>query len=295
MIDTAYIRKIELSIGPFKDDVTSSFSNDKRAISLVSDGSRNGLRISFDVQKTLSGAPNQATIEVYNFAPSTRATLLRELTRINLRVGWENRSGLALASGGLLSAVSTKEGSDIKTTLTFLDGYGGMVKGVSDSSFEGKQDIEEVVKSVAKGMPGVTVSPSKIKVNGKTGSRGRIVTGRSVSELNRLAEEYGFSWSVQNGAFQALDDKQSFTKEFEISNQKKNLFKAIPILTGPDQIKIGVEISAFLDPNITPGDKVKLISTVNPELSGGYKVDKVNFVGDAFDNAYSMTIQSYRA
>ena len=64
MLDVAYIREVELVIGPFKDDVQSSFVNDKRALSLLSDGSRSGLRISFSVQKTLSGAPNQATIEV---------------------------------------------------------------------------------------------------------------------------------------------------------------------------------------------------------------------------------------
>lgn len=290
MTDRPLIRQAELLIGPLSEDAGGGPTS--QALRIFSDGSRTGLRVSFSVKKTLISAPNASEIKVYNLAPNSRERIRASLARVRLNVGWQNVGISTLTNGGLLSAVTEKQGPDFITSFQALDGYGGQVKGVANDTFEGAQGVSEVVRTLAAKMPGVQIG--RIDIDGRLGGRGRVFSGRASEELDKMARQYGFSWSVQNGVFQAIQDNRSFNRVHLISYRDRNLVKASPVLNGPMQQLTGVEITAILDPRVSPGDTVQLESQNNAQLNGRYKVHEIDYDGDTYDQTWLMVIRSFK-
>lgn len=286
-----FIRNAELLIGPLAEDQGGGATSE--AFRLFADGSlAGGLRIRFSVSKTILGAPNISRIEIYNMSRESRARIRTSLTAVRLNVGWANAGLRSLVRGGVLSAVTSKQGPDIVTTLNVMDGYGGQVKGVVARSYKSAAQVSDVVRDIAGTMPGVGLG--EVDIAGRLGPRGRAFSGRSADELDKLAHEYGFSWSVQDGVFQAVKDDRSLPGIVRVSNQLRNLISAQPILSGPMQIESGVDIEATLDARTKPGARVQLESGVNPDLNGTYKIHNVDFSGDTHAAQWSMRIQSLK-
>jgi len=273
-----FLRYCELVIGPLADWQGKGNTGD--AVRIIADGTNAHLRVSFNASKTLTGEPNKIDITVYNLSRNTRQAIRTNLSKIQLFAGYESSasSGAMVASGGLLSAVSMRQGSDIVTKLTALDGYGGMVRGAYSRSFSGQTPINQVVKQLAAALPGVTVG--KIDVDGRLPPKGMAFVGTTTSQLNKLADQQGFSWSVQDGVFQAVSDKRDTGNGF-IFTSNSNLISCAPLLNGPLQVKVGVEIVAKFDARMKPGDRMVVKSTVSPELSGDYKSTKVDLSFDS--------------
>lgn len=285
-----FLRFCELIIGPLAEHQQG---NDRNAIRVVADGTNQRLRVAFTASKTLSGEPNKTEISVYNLSRETRQALRANLTRVRVVAGYssaEDSAGL-VASGALLSAVTVKQGPDVITRLTLLDGYGGMVFGSYSRSFAGSTPMREVVRSIASSMPGLEVG--QIDLTGQVGPKGAVFSGMPSSQLNKLADQNGFSWSVQNGTFQAIKDDATSGRRFSFASDR-NLLQCTPILNGPLQRKVGVEIVAKFDARMVPGDMMTIQSVVSPDLSGTYKATSTNLQfdshGPAFLKAQSMAI-----
>lgn len=285
-----FIRNIELFIGPLTEQEGGGPTN--QALRIVSDGSREDLRISFDVKKTLLSAPNASTVSIYNLARGTRERIRASLARVKMNVGYTNVGVSTLAQGGSLSVTTEKRSTDYITNIRMLDGFGGQLNGIANDTFEGGINISSIVRSLAEKMPGVSIG--RIDIDGLLGSRGRTFSGTVAEELSGLADQYGFSWSIQNGVFQALSDVRSFARTRLISFRDRSLVSAVPLLNGPLQQETGVEIVGILDPRVSPGDRVQLESQVNPQLNGFHKVHEVDFNGDTYDRSWLMTIRSYK-
>ena len=289
MSGQAYIREVELR---FKNPDSADLLSDNV---YFSDGSRAGLRIAFNVQKTIGAVPNQSTVDIYNLSRESRQTLAEDLKTVILNVGHRGQEKVKLSTGGILNAIPSREGADIKTTVSFLDGYTSIVKSTIQRTIGKRITLKQLVTEIASGLDGVRVDPARIRLSGdKIGGRGRVLNGTCYDELNKLAREYGFTWSIQDGLFQAIDDGQSFGRVVEISAFNRNLYSASPIINGPGQQSIGVEIVAFLDPTLLPGDQIKLVSQVNPQLNNIYRIDDISFNGDTFSNTFEMRIRAYR-
>ena len=259
------------------------------ALSVMGDGSPDGLRITFNVTKTMLSPPNASEITVYNLTRGTRATIQRSLSRATLSVGYDNVGMSMLARGSVLNVTSQRSGADVATKIRFLDGYAGQVGGITSQTLGAGTQVKDAVGTLAKQLPGVTVGT--IDVDGQLGSRGRSMSMPTKDALDSLATEYGFSWSIQDEVFQAVSDKRSLGGTFSIGDG--NLINASPLLTSPLQITTGVEIQAILNPNVKCGSSVKLTSTLNPKLNGTYKVHSVSYNGDTHTNQWVMTIQSF--
>lgn len=287
-INQTYIREVFLA---FENKENSALGRKE----FFSDGSKkSGVRIEFSIIKTLLGSPNMSNISVYNLALDTRRDIAKDLQDVTMTVGHRGQGQSKITSGGILSVVPKREGPDVKSLISFYDGYKGIVKGVVQRTFGPGVKLSQIVEELARTMPGISVSPSKIKITGAVGTRGRTFNGATKDELNQLAEEYGFAWSIQDNVFQALEDGKAFNNVVEISAARGNLFSATALISGNAQTQTGVEISALLDPTVVPGDKVNLISVVDPDLNGIYKVHSVTFTGDTFGSTWEMRIQSYK-
>ncbi|MNN37352.1 hypothetical protein D3C81_1512950 [compost metagenome] len=195
-----------------------------------------------------------------------------------------------MASGAILSAIPDRQGSDVVLKMTALDGFGGMVRGAFTKSFAGGMPVADVVRDVAASMPGVTVG--LIDVDGSLFQKGQQLSGTSTEQLNRLGDQFGFSWSVQDGILQAVMDDRDTGREFLFSSER-NLISAVPLLNGPTADNVGVEIVAKFDARMKPGDRMTIESQINPALNGSYKSTSVNLTFDSHGQA-SLKAQSLK-
>lgn len=285
-----FLRYCELIIGPLADWQGGGSSGE--AIRIIADGTNQNLRVAFNANKGITGSPNKIDIAVWGLSQKTRMAIRGNLTKIQLIAGFSSsESSLGLvATGAILSAIPERQGPDIVLKMTALDGFGGMVRGAYSRAFDGQTPISAVVNDIASSMPGVTVG--LIDVDGNLFQKGQQFSGASADNLNSLADQYGFSWSVQDGVFQAVSDRRDTGRSFLFSSDN-NLISAAPLLNGPMADNVGVEVVAKFDARMKPGDQMIVQSSVNPLLDGSYKATSVNLQFDSHGQA-SIKVQSMK-
>lgn len=281
-------RQIQIKVGPFKDYEKKGTAS---AISLVTTGADTELNISFTVNKHITGSPNQTVITILNLSSQTRQQLQQSGLSIELYAGYVNQPLHLVAKGGVLSVVSQRADANIVTNITVMDGRGATLRAFYDKSFTGATPVHDVVRELAKTMSEQNVSVGEINVKGLLASKGRVFSGRTVDALDSLAKAFKFSWSIQDGVFQALDDDVGSRKIY-VLDANSNLINVSPLLNGQEQFRVGVDITASLDPRILPGDKVQVTSNVSPELNGKYIVDECQLSGASHDPAWFVQIKS---
>lgn len=287
---TDFNRYCELLIGPLAD--WQGGGDKGQAIRILADGSSNHLRVQFNSQKTVTGEPNKCEVSITGLSRETQHAIRANLTRVQVIAGYESSSSSAglVCSGALMAAMSQRQGPDIVTKLIALDGMGGMTRGAYSKAFAGGTPVSQAVRELAASMPGVEVG--QIKVTGNLFPKGLQLSGSSTSQLNKLADQYGFSWSVQNGVFQAIMDGQDSGEAYSFDTDT-NMIACVPLLNGPLQVPIGVEVTAKFEARIRPGDRMVVRSSINPSLSGTYTATSVSSQFDSHGPA-STKVQSLK-
>ena len=277
-----FLRYAELIIGPLADWQGGGSSGE--AIRIIADGTNQNLRVAFNANKGITGSPNKIDLAIWGLSLKTRMAIRGNLTKIQVMAGYSSSPGSAglVASGAILSAIPERQGPDIVMKITALDGYGGMVRGAYSRAFGGQTPISAIVSDIAASLPGVTVG--LIDVDGNLFQKGQQFSGASADQLNSLGDQYGFSWSVQDGVFQAISDKRDSGRSF-LFTSGSNLINASPLLNGPMADNVGVEIQAKFDARMKPGDKMIIQSSMNPLLDGSYKSTSVNLQFDSHGQA----------
>lgn len=269
-------------------------------LTLFADGSRENLRISFSIKKQFLPTLNEYNIIIYNMKYETRQILMQPNLQVKLFVGWKNIQSALLSSGDVVLAVPSKEGSTNQMTLTLLDGLGGVSDTTKYVTYLPNTSMLDVVFDIASSMTGISVDKNRINVDGQVGTKGHTVSGRPAEELNKLSNTHNFTWSIQNGIFQAIKSGGSSNSKYTISSEAGNLFSAIPQFQDPSQvtaaqIQTGIEIRAFIQPRILPGDIVVLKSRfISKIYNGDYIVHNINFDGDSNGNVNEMKIESIK-
>ena len=281
------IRQIQLKIGPFKDYEGKSSAS---ALNLVTTGADNELNISFSVNKDITGSPNQTSLTILNLSADTRQRLQQSGLAIELYAGYVGEPLRLVSKGGVLSAISQRAGAEIATTIGVMDGQGATLRAYYDKSFSGATPVDEIVKELAATMTDKGVQLGEISVKGTLADKGRVFHGRTVDSLDSLAKAFKFSWSIQDGVFQAIDDDNGSRKLYVLDDA--TLISVSPLLNGQLQFKVGVDITTVLDARIVPGDKVQVKSSVSPDLNGIYIVDECQLTGESHGPTWTSQIKS---
>lgn len=293
----SYIRQAQVLISPLRESL--GMNNRASAVVINSTGRENDIRIVFTVQKNIMamGQPNVLQVSFYNLSPGTKQLLSKQATAFLLEVGYERGDTplQVVASAGISSVISRREGENVVTTIFGYDGQDGLAQSVSNKAYRGITSLKEIVADLASSIPGVEVSINNIDIgNLTTGSKGRVLSGRTSTLLQNLAREFGFSWTIDNGVFKALSDTLTSGNLYNISSdsggQNGNLISATPRVDNVVQRFFGVDISTILDPRINPGDLIRLTSSVNPQLNNTYQATTVAHVGDTHANTWSTNI-----
>lgn len=285
-----FIREVKVSI--FQQENESGVDFASGGFEIISSGKREDIKIDYDIEKTILGSPNQGTITLTNINHSRRLQVRSKNTKLRLFLNYFGKKETLAFVGDILSSSTVKQGPDIITTINVLDGGRDIGAAIVFKKFNGKNNINDIVSSIIRdNFPNTTIGT--ININGQTGRKGIHLSGRAYTILNKLARQYGFSWSIQNGSFQGIIDGTNTGKLFTVGNDSGALINLSPILQSPQQAQTGVQIQMMQDPRPNPGDKVQVFSQVNPELNGEYNIHVAKTTGSSHAEQATTLLQCY--
>ena len=291
-----YSRQIQVVIDPLPEWLGGGSGTDSLSVKMYADGTPDNLRMKFSVNKSIVTTASPSVVSIYNLGPQLRSAIKKSELTITLFAGWANLGLIKVFSGTIYNSVSYRQGADIVTDLLSLAGWGGVMRSSVAYSFNQGSLLKDIVESLAKAIPGVSVDPKLIQVPTVIiGNQGWSFVGTVNEGLTSLGKVHGFSWWIDQGVFYALDDAQAFLGGTlpVFSSSDGSLFRAEPMLTSPMQKQQGVSISGLFNPLVQPGKLVSLESTVNPDLNGNYKVHTLAFSGDSHSSQWDAQIQSW--
>jgi hypothetical protein len=304
-----FIRQVWVKIDPPIDpDTGLPFPGRVFTTELFGDGSRNSIRIGFSIHKSKICIPTPSQIYIYGLSPQTRNELGKPIVKdngqrlysvITVTVGWQNFPRYEIYKGQIMGTFTQKQGTEIKTTIVALSGLGEISGSVISRTFSETTTLGTVLDQLSKQM-GLKISRISPSVSAqKIGFKGISFAGKVEGWLNKLANEYGFSWSVLDGQLQIQGDSENFGRHYpanaaKISAKTGTLFSLMPMLSGPMQLQTGVEINALLVPNVRPGDLIPVESEINPQGQLWYEVHNITYNGDTGGSEWNMLIQSFR-
>jgi hypothetical protein len=279
MSEQPYLRKVEVLVGPLEE--WRGGGDKSVAAKFVGDGTNDHFRIKVEVRAALPATANPTIVQIYNLSPALRASLHKagqSGTRLEIVVGWQNQPMTTIFTGTLLAAYHQRDGADIVTNLLSLAGYGGLVRSTISSTYVPNTPIKDIVYDIAAKIPGITVDKNNIKIpNLQIGSQGLTQFTSAKDALDNLSRTYGFSWTVDNGIFYALDDQGVLSSDSITLSPNRGpgyLMRVEPIMVPPNQATTGVNISTTLNPFINVGCAIKLESSTNPQLNKASNINK---------------------
>lgn len=285
-----WIRKIIVTLGPLEEYKGASSGD---IVQLVSDGSQNSLKITCAINKTVMGMPSPSTISIYNLSKGTRNSIKRSLTKITVEAGWYNTEMHRVFQGSVVSAVHSRSGPDIVTKLTAIAGYGALTMSTASVTYAEGTPVSTAVKDLGAKLPGVSLGESK-EVTGEFGKGGWSFAGGTKDALTELANQYGFSWNVDDGKLNTVGDKAKLSGVLVLDGKDGGLIMISPTLTGPMQIQTGVKIKALYVPGVSAGSTVRVRSTLDESLNGEYRIHTANIALDTFSENWTMDLESFK-
>ncbi len=285
-----FIRRIRVTLGPL-EEYKGAASGDVKAFE--SDGTPQTLRVVCNISKTIMGMPNPSTISIYNLSRGTRGSIQRSLTKITVEAGWRNTELVKIFQGSVVSVVNERNGADIISKISAIPGYGALTRATTSVTYAEGVPLLTAVKDMASNLEGVSVSAESLKaIDGAFDKGGWSFAGAVKDGLT--ANEYGFSWTVDDGTFQAVGDESNFDGITVLNGQNGGLIMVSPILQGPMQIRTGVKMKAIFTPGVKAGSTVRVQSSIDEDLNGDYRVHTVNYSLDTHTDNWTMDIDSLR-
>lgn len=220
-----------------------------------------GLRIQFEIKKSLGKEPNKCLIRITNLSRQSRDALERKPLQVMIHAGYDGVLRL-MASGDLKRVFSKREGkTEIVTHIQVADGWRAYAHARADGkSYRPPTTPLQIVKDLLATMnlkaPPEILSAPELR---QTLSSGVSLEGPTRDALTRVLAPYGYSWSIQNGQPVVLRDGQTRVGQEFVIDADAGLL-ASPEETEPDKPKGKSETKfiTVLYPELAPGCVVRL-------------------------------------
>jgi len=262
------------------------------------------LRITFNVEMSLVGYPNMATIKVYNLNQTNRNKIKEEFTKIFLSAGYKGNTPL-IFSGNIINVTHEKQGPDWITTLFCGDAIKSINSSTINKTLPPGQTTESIFDELVGQMTGVTKGVTEglkdCLTKKRSLLRGIVLAGNVKDWLDKLAQNCGFDYSVNNDIIETTIKGKPLNDEPILEIRQDN-----GMIGSPELTEIGVKVKSLLIPHIKLGRRIE-IKSISAKINignlifrkippiigtGAYRADKINHVGDTRSNDWFTNIEA---
>ena len=282
-----------------------------------------GLRIAFSIQKGATKSPNKCTVKIWNSAPETRAIIEVIGNVLILKAGYREDIGAkTIFTGNITRTLTLREGTDFITEIEMEDGFFEFRDSKVSLSFSSGATTEQILYSITKkfGLP-VRELPSNIE--NKQYKAGFAFVGRVREAMDKVCENSGLEWSIQNREIQVIKKGGVFKQKAYFISPETGLIgspmRESKTMTEKAAAKegitlnqrgvratrerdndgesqkmlqvLGYKIKTFLLPIVEPGGYIKLNSIgINNEF---FRIEELIHLGDTHGNDWitEMTLR----
>ena len=253
-----------------------------------------GLRMKFEITKTLEKSPNCSTISIFNLSPTHRAQLQKKGTKVYFQAGYED-TVKQVFSGDARRVENTHEGPDWVTKITLGDGERAFKFARFSETFRPGATVETVVRALADAMkldPGNAVEQTLAAVG--PGGLDQFVTGyafhgRASDALDEVLSSLGLSWSIQDGRLQVLTRTGALAGETILISPSSGLVGSPAFGTPKEKDKEAkLTVKSLLQPSIRCGGVVAVDSAA---VKGQFRVVSVKHEGDTAGGDWYTTLE----
>lgn len=255
------------------------------------------LRVQFEIKKNLGKEPNTCEITVSNMSDDTRKALARLPLYAIVRAGHDGVARLLFA-GNVVQAPAKHDKTEWESKFSVSDGGRAFAHARMNRSYRPPISVSQVLSDAAASM-GLKLPP---EIERSADLKSALATGLSChgptrDTLTRILAQYGYGWSVQNGALQIVSDNQSTRNAAIVLNslagQEVGGVINTPELSLPKKPGSPAELTldCLLYPEIVPACEIDLTSE---SVSGRFRVTDVNHAGDTRGPDYKTSIKATR-
>jgi len=258
-----------------------------------------GLRVNFEITKSILSLPNLARITLYNPNQDTLSALEEKYTRIVLNAGYEGNLRL-LFKGDVRNVFQTKKGRDRLLTIYSGDGEKSWQNATFNKTLSENLSIKSAIEEVLKTFSDVNIGTLQGLPQVADKIRGQVLSGSSKDIMDNFAEEYGFSWSIQDGEIIITPEQEPLEGDEAVL-----VTASTGMIGSPTVTEIGADVTTLLNPRLLP-NRAFLIESVNADVTIGnlffrnikrttaeglYKIQEVIFKGDSRDGDWLSSVK----
>lgn len=261
----------------------------------------------FDIVTNLNPEPNQATIKVHNLAETTRNLFSADHQGIEFYASRNaTEKPIMIFRGETTNILNEDIDPGFLTTIFAGDGNKSFSSIPFNKSYKAGTFVLTILKDIASAMS-LPVEIDFLDVSAKL-LKGETYSGLCKDVLNEITKDYGLKWSIQQGILEIINLVQPIASQptavlisadtgmigapiiVERQENKQNTKSKKP---NKENKLIGVNVTAYLNPEIRPGRLVqiqsertiiqlgKLLETKIPNIAanGVYRTDVARYIG----------------
>jgi len=255
----------------------------------------NGVRISFECEKTSTSTKNSASIKIYNLAETTRDIINTEEAAITLMAGYLQDVGEEiLFKGDVVFTKTNFISPDLITEIELKDGGNALRDARLNRSFKAGTSAQDIVQALA---DETKLTIKEITADLKDSyANGVSVTGLVSESLTKILKKFGIDWTVTDGELQVIDKDTANSDTAIILNPSTGLV-GLPAFLIDDKNELPdaqnpnkkLKLTSLLIPSINPTRKLKIESRI---VDGLYVVDNVTHTGDTHGDKWLSSIEA---
>ncbi|SET17404.1 phage protein [Thorsellia anophelis] len=229
-----------------------------------------GLRISFEITKSIDSKPNPARISLWNLNRNTINRLLAgEFKLIKLYVGYSSLRIIYM--GDLIRAKVMRDGVDFIIEFECGDGFNDHQSAIFSKTIRAGATIRDTFLNAASTFE----SPlgSHMLPSNKQLPRAQVFNAPTRKVLNDLANDQNANWFIEDGELNFLPYDQVMNKSIPLLSEQTGL------IGSPEQTDQGLEIDCLLNPDLSIGSLI-LLESIIEYFNGEYKVVHLSHKGD---------------
>jgi hypothetical protein len=260
----------------------------------------NSLQVTFDISKSSSNKDrtNSAAIEITNLSNESLKLLDVDYPAAVFSAGYLEIGMKRLFAGQITNVTTRKSGTDRVTQIQMGAGYTDLNHTVLSQLTAPGRTVKDVLEDIRKAIPNV----SRGVFNGTNLNNpviyGYPLMGTPKEMLDELSSKYGLHWQVDEDVLYVHDNDRASTENFEqayVISKYTGLIENAYRVSGDvrrgakdKSKKQGVQLKMLLNPDIIPGDIVKLEDTL---ITGWYRVDSLRHSGGWRDQSWHSELQ----
>lgn len=250
-----------------------------------------GVRASFEITNTIKPEPNVAKVTLWNLSPESRAAVQTSRVPTLVEAGYVDNIQQVF-KGYLRHAISVNKGVDWTTTMTSGDGEIAWREARVAESFTKGTKIEDVLKALLNKLgPTVDVknaltlvAKGKFREGLTEFTKGTVLQGKTVEELDKLIKSSNLEWFIQDGEVKIIE------KAGILSDPAIRLTQNTGLIGSPE---IGEDGSVKITALLQSGFKVaRSLSLDSDTAKGDFRIEAVTHTGDLWETEWYSKIEA---